>query len=225
MTRPSLLAVIGPICQQPTPCWKTMAAWYCWTVRRSVVAIRQWRESMERAREHSARGVSKTLWRIVHVCHSESGHVFNVNSDTGGRRPRKEVASEGGCQHIPTLSVVFQFCLSALLLCVHICLRLDLCTSSVHLQPIMILTVVVGSSPLEKRHIYPHVNINPSQHFPHRSGAWSLMLLCLRWRHNCWKYRRSYPKTESCSRLRNKSSTFRKPSELSSRRLRRVWRP
>ena len=26
------------------------------------------------------------------------GHVFNVNSDTSGRRPRKEVASEGGGQ-------------------------------------------------------------------------------------------------------------------------------
>ena len=26
MTRPSLLAVVGPICQQPTPSWKTMAA-------------------------------------------------------------------------------------------------------------------------------------------------------------------------------------------------------
>ena len=28
------------------------------------------------------------------------------------------------------------------------------------------------------------------------------MLLCRRWRNNCWEYRRSYPKTESCSRLK-----------------------
>ena len=34
-------------------------------------------------------------------CQGNIGHVFNVNSDTGGRRPRKEVASEGGVSAIP----------------------------------------------------------------------------------------------------------------------------
>ena len=42
VTRPSLLAVIGPIRQQPTPCWETSAAWCCWTSRRSVMAIPPW---------------------------------------------------------------------------------------------------------------------------------------------------------------------------------------
>ena len=32
------------------------SVWYCWTIRRSVVTIRQWQpvESLERTREHSA---------------------------------------------------------------------------------------------------------------------------------------------------------------------------
>ena len=34
--------VVGGHGRQPTPSWKTMAAWYCWTVRRPVMAIRQW---------------------------------------------------------------------------------------------------------------------------------------------------------------------------------------
>ena len=39
----------------------------------------------------------------MHVfCQGNIGHVFKANSDIGGRTPRKEVASEGGCQHIPT---------------------------------------------------------------------------------------------------------------------------
>ena len=46
--RPSLLAVVGPIRQQATPCWETSAAWCSWTSRRSVMAIRPWQpaESM-----------------------------------------------------------------------------------------------------------------------------------------------------------------------------------
>ena len=106
---------------------------------------------MERTREHSERGESKTLWRLVHARHSESRHVFNVNSDTGGRIPRKEVASEGRCQHIPTISVVFS-------------------SASSHILVSVLRTLIThpiargGSSSLGKQSCI-HLNIHISAHF------------------------------------------------------------
>ena len=79
---------------------ETMAAWCGWVIRHSVVATRMWQltETMERTREHSARGVSKTLWKSVLVCQSGSEHVFNVNSGTAIRVHRSApISTAQGC--------------------------------------------------------------------------------------------------------------------------------
>ena len=50
------------------------------------------------------------------------------------------------------------------------CLQLCTCTDRDHESDDD--SLFVGSSPLEKRHIYPHVNINPSQHFQLKILFW-----------------------------------------------------
>ena len=148
VTRPSLLAVIGSMRQQTSLCWKR---WQRGVVGRFAVLWwqfdcgnrrNQWSEHEDTAPEVNQRfsgdlSTSATL---------KVSMFFNVNSDTGGRRPRKEVASEGRCQHITTLSVVFSsvFCLS-----VHF--DLARCASIFRVAPHLTTHLLVGQVRLSKR--------------------------------------------------------------------------
>ena len=92
MIKPLLLAVVGLIRQQPTPRWKTMAAWCCWVIRRSVVAIHD-----------GINGVNTRIQRQT----KDFGDLFTSDTLKGGEKKPEQMGgsqqdnagAEGVCQH------------------------------------------------------------------------------------------------------------------------------
>ena len=155
----AIVVVIGSIRQQTTLCRKR---WQRGVVGRFVVLWwqldpgnqrNQWSEHEDTAPEVNPR-LSGDLFKSATL---KVGMFLNVNSDTGGRRPRKEVSAH------PHIISRFQFCL----LPVVIYLSQLICTCTDHPN-----AFTLAQDPLSaKQVIHAHIHLKHTVDFPHGSGA------------------------------------------------------